>query len=138
VTNPYSPPQAKVGDPSPRRLTLLDALLLGTPALLYAAHGLLLMGVIVYAHLDTEVRREPMLFEVLSRPLIMMQPICSLFASAMLFLRRRLALIGALGLPILVTAYWLRYATNFPTLHLSVTGSLGFCILLLAVLRKLK
>lgn len=138
MINPYAPPQAEVGDSSPHRLTLLDALLLGTPALLYAAHGLLLIGVIVYAHLDTEVRREPMLFEVLSRPLIMMQPMCTLFASAMLFLRRRLALIGALGLPTLVTAYWLHYETNFPTLHLSVTGSLGLHVLLLAVMRKLK
>ncbi len=138
MSNPYAPPEALVRDPSPHRLTLLDALLLGTPALLYAAHGLMLLGVIVYAHLDTEVRREPMLFEVLRRPLIVIQPICTLFAAAMLLVRRRLALIGAFGLPILVSAYWVYYETNFPLLYLSVSGPLALYVLLLAALRRLK
>ncbi len=138
MNNPYAPPRAAIRDVSARRLTFADALMFGVPALLYAAHGLLVLGIAVSVFMDPTAPRHPELLEAVRRPLNVMQPICTLFTSAMLLVRSRLAAVGACAFPALVAAHSLYYGTDVSLRYLALIGSLALYVLLLVALRRLK
>lgn len=138
MNNPYAPPAVPIRDGSVRRLTFADALMFGVPALLYAAHGLLVLGIAVSVFVDPTAPRHPELLEAVRRPLNVMQPICTLFTSAMLLVRSRLAAVGACLFPVLVVAHSLYYGTDVSLRYLALIGSLALYVLLLVALRRLK
>ncbi len=138
MNNPYAPPQAVIRDASARRLTFADALMFGVPAMLYAAHGLLVLSIGVLALADALDARYSEVLAALHRPLIVLQPICTLSASAMLLARSRLAAVGACAFPVFVVAHALYYDTDVSLWYLALIGVLALYVLLLVALRRLK
>ncbi len=138
MSNPYAPPQAAILDGSARRLTSADALMFGVPALLYAVHGLLVLSIGALALTDALDARYSEVLAALRRPLIVIQPICTLFASAMLLVRSRLAAVGACAFPVFVVAHSLHYDTDVSFWYLALIGMLALYVVLLVALRRLK
>ncbi len=138
MINPYAPPQAAIRDGSARRLTFADALMFGVPVMLCALHALAFVSAISLAWIDDAIRGDPVVRETLGRPLIYLQPLCTLATGLLLLLRRRLALIGACGLPVAILAHALSYDMRIPYFYLICAGFLAVYVMLLAVLRKLK
>jgi hypothetical protein len=138
LTNPYAPPHAELRKPAPASNWFLDALTFGVPVFLCALHALAFVGVISLAWIDDAIRGDPIVRQTLARPLIYLQPLCTLATGLLLLLRRRLALIGACGFPIVILAHALYYGTGMPTLYLTCASFLAVYVMLLAGLRKLK
>jgi hypothetical protein len=136
VRSPYAPPDASIRETAGRRISVRDLLVYGIPATIYALHGLILVAVIVYLHLDPVMQRETEVMASLRRPLVFLQPACSLFAAAMLMIRHRIAVVGACALPVIVAAHAQFQLTDLPVVYLGIVTVLALYVLALTLLRK--
>lgn len=136
MTSPYAPPDASIRETAARRTGVRDLILYGIPAVIYALHGLILVAVIVYFHLDPVMQRETEVMASLRQPLVFLQPACSLFAAAMLMIRRRIAVVGACALPVIIVAHAQFQFTDLPFVYLGITTALALYVVALSLLRR--
>lgn len=137
MRNPYSPPEAVIHDPAPK-LSVLVGVLLGVPTFLYLLHGLMMLAIIVWGYWDVFWVRGAAMWEVMSRPMVVLQPLCSLSAALLLFFRRRIALAPAVALPIVIVVYAEYYAIRLSMSYVTLTSSVALWVAALAFFRKLR
>ncbi|MFZ5638917.1 MAG: hypothetical protein ACOY82_20285 [Pseudomonadota bacterium] len=137
MTNPYASPKSVLIKPASQNAWFLDALTFGVPALLCALHVLAFLDVISLLAVDVAIGRDSPLQEVMLRPLVVMQPLCTLSAALLLLWRRRLALFAAGAFPCAILAYSLYYDIELSMLYFVCACFLTVYVGLLAVLRKL-
>ncbi len=136
MRDPYSPPDAVIRDPTPKQPVFI-ALLLWVPAFLYALHGLTMLTVIGWAYWDAFSDRGGAMWEIMSRPMVVLQPLCALSAASLLLFRRRIALAPAVALPVIIVAYTGYYGMQLSMLYLTLVSSMTFWVAVLAYFRKL-
>lgn len=137
MRDPYSPPEAVIRDPTPKQ-SVLVAVLLGVPTFLYLLHALAILAVIVWGYWDGFWLRGAAMWEVMSRPMVVLQPLCSLSAALLLFFRRRIALVPAVALPIVIVVYAEYYAIRLSMSYVTLTSSVALWVAALAFFRKLR
>jgi hypothetical protein len=137
VSNPYAPPKSVLIKPASQNAWFLDALTFGVPAFLCALHALAFLGVISLLVVDVVIGRDSPLQEVMLRPLVLMQPVCTLSAALFLLWRRRLALFAAGAFPCAILGYSLYYDIELSMPYFVCACFLTVYVGLLAVLRKI-
>ena len=135
--NPYSPPRAVICDPLPRQ-PASAILMLWPPILFYALHAMTVMSLIGWAYWDGVSKGSPAALEIMSRPMAALQPLCSLFVALMLLLRRRVALAGAIALPVVVVAYAQYYDIRSSFGYPVVVSSMAAWVAVLVSSRRLR
>ncbi len=137
MRDPYSPPEAAIRDPTPKQPVFV-VVLLGVPTFLYLLHALAILAVIVWGYWDGFWLRGAAMWEVMSRPMVVLQPLCSLSAALLLFFRRRIALAPAVALPIVIVVYAEYYAIRLSMSYVTLTSSVALWVAALAFFRKLR
>jgi hypothetical protein len=135
--NPYSPPRAVIRPPLPGQ-PASAILILWVPAFLYALHAITLSVIIGWAYWDGISNRSPGALEIMSRPTVALQPLCSFFVVAMLLLRRRIALAGAIALPVVVVAHAQYYGIRLSIGYPALVASMAVWVAALTFFRRLR
>lgn len=135
--NPYSPPHAVIHHTLPRQPASV-MLMLWLPTFFYALHAMIVMSIIGWAYWDGISNRSPAALEIMSRPMAALQPLCSFFVAIMLLLRRRIALAGAIALPVIVIAYAQYYDIRSSIVYPALVSSMAAWVAVLAFSRRLR
>lgn len=78
------------------------------------------------------------MWEIMSRPMVVLQPLCALSAALLLLFRRRIALAPAVALPAVIVAYTGYYGMQLSMWYLTLVISMAFWVASLAFFRKLR
>jgi hypothetical protein len=135
--NPYSPPRAVIRHPLPRQPVSI-MLMVWTPTVFYAFLAIVMMSIISWAYWDGVSNPSPAALEIMSRPMAVLQPLCSFFVVVMLLLRRRIALAGAIALLLVVVAYTQYYDMRLSFAYPALLSSMAVWVGFLAFSRRLQ